>query len=162
MNSHVFQISNFSISRSSFINANQLAAFRCRFFEYCYNLSEDERLRVIRQFIDECLPKGMFTLVGMDKVRYNGGFQAWLSEWTDRLHSLCTNVSVDKPLECFGSSYNRLKEMIDNPLQVQARFYLSDDIENDKCESAADFMRMVSSMHEGDFLYIGAVLGYYA
>lgn len=77
MNSHVFQITKSRIFEPFQLDANALATFNNRFFEYCYNLSQDERLRVIRQFVNECLPSGMFTLIGTDVVRYNGGFREW-------------------------------------------------------------------------------------
>lgn len=161
MNSHVFQITRNRVMQPFHLDASTLATFYNRFFEYCYNLSQDERLRVIRQFIDECLPKGMFTLIDTDVVRYNGGFQEWFNVWTDKLHLLSGNIVPDTLSGYFGSSYNRLREFIENPLETPVRFYLCEDGENRYCDNAADFMRSVSELREGDCLYIGGVLGYY-
>lgn len=161
MNSHVFQITKSRIFEPFQLDANALATFNNRFFEYCYNLSQDERLRVIRQFVNECLPSGMFTLIGNDVVRYNGGFREWFKCWTEKLHELSGNIAPDTVRGYFGSSYNRLKEFIENPLEMPVKFYLCEDGENRHCDNAADFMRSISELREGDCLYIGAVLGYY-
>lgn len=47
------------------------------YYDYCSEIDEEERKFHIANLIEKALPKGMFTLVGENTIRYNGGADKW-------------------------------------------------------------------------------------
>lgn len=70
MYSTIFQITTQRISKDCFLNENTLPQGVNSEFDYCREISEDERKTAINNLIETILPKGMFILLNKDTIIY--------------------------------------------------------------------------------------------
>ena len=73
MHSKIFQITETRVDKDYYLNENTLEQGDGHYYDYCSEIDEEERKFHIANLIGKSLPKGMFTLVGENTIRYNGG-----------------------------------------------------------------------------------------
>ena len=73
MHSKIFQITETRVDRDNYLNEDTLEQGDGHYYDYCSEIDEEERKFHIANLIEKSLPKGMFTLVGENTIRYNGG-----------------------------------------------------------------------------------------
>ena len=144
MYSNIIQIGTEVIGKEDFINALTLYEGGYGFFDYCSEVLEAYRKIVIEDFCSCILPEGMFTLIGENSLRYNGGIGKWTEEWVARIHGKAVKVSSENVFKFVGEAY-WLKREIENPLDTNIRF----------------FMSWVSGLGEGTVLFFGGVIRYH-
>lgn len=72
MHSRVFQISTTQIDKENYLNEDTLNQGDNSFYDYCADISDEERKEEITNLVNSILPKGMFELVSEDTIRYTG------------------------------------------------------------------------------------------
>ena len=78
MHSRVFQISTTQIDKENYLNEDTLNQGDNSFYDYCADISDEERKEEITNLVNSILPKGMFELVSEDTIRYTGdGMEQW-------------------------------------------------------------------------------------
>ena len=85
MQSTIFQITTEKIEESGLLDEDTLHQGDYFELDYCLNIDDDERKRRIETLVNEVLPKGMFTLIDENTIRYNGGVEIWQEEWVKRM-----------------------------------------------------------------------------
>ena len=68
MHAKVFQITKQRVDKENMLNENTLTQGDGSDYDYCSNISEEERKEMIGALVSDILPKGMFTLVGDDEL----------------------------------------------------------------------------------------------
>ena len=68
MHAKVFQITKQRVDKENMLNENTLTQGDSSDYDYCSNISEEERKEMIGALVSDILPKGMFTLVGDDEL----------------------------------------------------------------------------------------------
>lgn len=153
MHSNVFQISTEKIQREDFIYEETLDGYD--FFDYCSEISDEDRLEEIKRLSGHILPEGMFTLVGDDILIYNGGAEKIRQEWADRIRAKAALVTEENIMKFVGPAY-QLKKEIENPLGTSTRFYI------DGCvEQSDELVKMLCGLEPGTRLYIGGVIDWH-
>ena len=115
---------------------------------------------MIENLVNNVLPKGMFTLVGIDELVFNGGAKEWLEKWVKDIHDKAEVVNAENVTDWIGAAY-QLKKVLKNPLMTDHHFYLSDDTTQSYAEPSVELMRMVCKLKEGTHLYIGGVIDFH-
>ena len=81
MHSKIFQITETRVDRDNYLNEDTLEQGDGHYYDYCSEIDEEERKFHIANLIEKSLPKGMFTLVAENTIRYNGGADKWKKEF---------------------------------------------------------------------------------
>ena len=159
MHSRIFQISTQPIDRENYIDENTFIDGDYSFYDYCANVSEDERKENIRSLLEYALPKGMFELTSDDTIRYNGGIEQWKAEYVANVWKKAEALTVENMLE--WSSTRDIKQAVENPLDTDCRFYLDGEGWQTFAEQSFAFMEFVCGLEPGTVLYIGGVVDYH-
>ena len=145
MHAKVFQITKQRVDNENTLNENTLTQGDGSFYDYCAEISDETRKEMIDYLMNELLPKGMFTLVGIDEMVYNGGADEWKAKWVKAIHDKAGEVTTENVLDWIGPTYQ----------------YLSEDSYQSYAEPSAELMEMVCSLPVGTHLYIGGVIDFH-
>ena len=133
MHSRVFQISTTQIDKENYLNEDTLNQGDNSFYDYCADISDEERKEEITNLVNSILPKGMFELVSEDTIRYTGdGMEQWKEKYVAEIRKKADAITVENMFEWSSTYY--LKQAIDNPLDTGYHFYLN----GDGCQSFAE------------------------
>ena len=122
-------------------------------FSHCDDVDADERKSDIARF-PAIFPKGMFTPVGENGFRYNGGFVEWEKSYCDKLKRLAAALPEEGVLH--DNALYSLKSLIENPLG-DYMFYFGEHFPS--LYRGDSFMKLlVSNLKVGDIVYIGGVV----
>ncbi len=160
MHAKVYQITKQRVSEDNILNENTLEQGDSSDYDYCSEISSEDRAEMIENLVNNVLPKGMFTLVGTDELVFNGGAKEWLEKWVKDIHDKAEVVNAENVTDWIGAAY-QLKKVLKNPLMTDHHFYLSDDTTQTYAEPSVELMRMVCKLKEGTHLYIGGVIDYH-
>ena len=160
MHSTIFQITTQRISKDCFLNENTLPQGDNSEFDYCREISEDERKTAINNLIETILPKGMFTLLNNDTIIYKGGAAEWYAKWVNRIQEKANKITPENITDWIGASY-QLEEELKNPLGVGTRFYTEEHSFASYADQSGDFMRIICGFKDGTKLYIGGIIDYH-
>lgn len=160
MHAKVYQITKRRVDKENYLNENTLTQGDSSDYDYCSEISEEERAESINTLVNQILPKGMFTLIGSDELVFNGGTPEWLQQWVDAIHKKSEEVNVMNVTHWIGAAY-QLQKVINNPLETDSHFYLSEDNTQTYGEPSAELMRMVCRLKIGERLYIGGIIDYH-
>ena len=126
MHSRVFQISTTQIDKENYLNEDTLNQGDNSFYDYCADISDEERKEEITNLVNSILPKGMFELVSEDTIRYTGdGMEQWKEKYVAEIRKKADAITVENMFEWSSTYY--LKQAIDNPLDTGYHFYLNGD-----------------------------------
>ena len=126
MHSRVFQISTTQIDKENYLNEDTLNQGDNSFYDYCADISDEERKEEITNLVNSILPKGMFELVSEDTIRYTGdGMEQWKEKYVAEIRKKADAITVENMFEWSSTYY--LKQAIDNPLDTGYHFYLETD-----------------------------------
>lgn len=160
MHSRVFQISTTQIDKENYLNEDTLNQGDNSFYDYCADISDEERKEEITNLVNSILPKGMFELVSEDTIRYTGdGMEQWKEKYVAEIRKKADAITVENMFEWSSTYY--LKQAIDNPLDTGYHFYLNGDGCLSFAEPSFEFMLFVSSLEPGTLLYVGGVIDYH-
>ena len=160
MHSRVFQISTTQIDKENYLNEDTLNQGDNSFYDYCADISDEERKEEITNLVNSILPKGMFELVSEDTIRYTGdGMEQWKEKYVAEIRKKADAITVENMFEWSSTYY--LKQAIDNPLDTGYHFYLNGDGCQYFAEPSFEFMLFVSSLEPGTLLYVGGVIDYH-
>lgn len=117
MHSRVFQISTTQIDKENYLNEDTLNQGDNSFYDYCADISDEERKEEITNLVNSILPKGMFELVSEDTIRYTGdGMEQWKEKYVAEIRKKADAITVENMFEWSSTYY--LKQAIDNPLDT--------------------------------------------
>jgi len=159
-NAEVYQITKRRVDKENYLNENTLTQGDSSDYDYCSEISEEERVESIDTLVNQILPKGMFTLVGSDELVFNGGNYEWIHKWVDAIHKKSDEVTAENVTHWIGAAY-QLQKVINNPLGTDSHFYLSESTTQTFAEPSAELMRMVCKLRKGERLYIGGIIDYH-
>ena len=160
MHAKVFQITKQRVDKENTLDENTLTQGDGSYYDYCSEISDETRTEMIDYLVNVLLPKGMFTLVGIDEMVYNGGADEWKAKWVKAIHDKAGEVTTENVLDWIGPTYQLEKEL-KNPLHTDHHFYLSEDSCQSYAEPSAELMEMVCSLPVGTHLYIGGVIDFH-
>lgn len=164
MHGKIFQITETRVDKDNYLNAGTFEQGEGRYYDCCQEICEEARKFYIAELIEKTLPKGMFTLVAEDTIRYNGGVDKWTEEFIATIQEKAQAISIENCMSWLGGVHE-LEEFLKNPLDTLNQFYLYDQEVSDyplgiACQSY-EFLRMVSDFEPGKLLYIGGVIDYH-
>lgn len=120
MHSRVFQISTTQIDKENYLNEDTLNQGDNSFYDYCADISDEERKEEITNLVNSIPLKGMFELVSEDTIRYTGdGMEQWKEKYVAEPKK-ADAITVENMFEWSSTYY--LKQAIDNPLEYRLSF----------------------------------------
>ena len=159
MHSKIFQITKEQAKRENYLNEDTLVQGDTAHIDYCVEIGEKEREQSIACLVNDVLPKGMFTRLGANILRYNGGMGQWIEQAIANIHEKVATLTSEKFF--YDNRLRELKEAVINPLDTSFLFYMDSEGEQSITETSYDFMFYVSGLEEGTLLYIGGVIDYH-
>ena len=112
MHSRVFQISTTQIDKENYLNEDTLNQGDNSFYDYCADISDEERKEEITNLVNSILPKGMFELVSEDTIRYTGdGMEQWKEKYVAEIRKKADAITVENMFEWSSTYY--LKQAIE-------------------------------------------------
>ena len=81
------------------------------YYDYCSEISDETRTEMIDYLVNVLLPKGMFSLIGIDEMVYNGGADEWKAKWVKAIHDKAGEVTTENVLDWIGPTYQLEKEL---------------------------------------------------
>ena len=161
MHSRVFQISTTQIDKENYLNEDTLNQGDNSFYDYCADISDEERKEEITNLVNSILPKGMFELVSEDTIRYTGdGMEQWKEKYAAEIRKKADAITTENMLEFVGPVY-QLEKALENPLDIAYHFYLDGEGYQSFAEKSFAFMEFVCTLEPGTILYIGGVIDYH-
>ena len=160
MHAKVFQITKQRVDEENILNENTLTQGDGSDYDYCSNISEEERAEMIEALVNDILPKGMFSMAGDDELVFQGGADEWKKSWAEEIQDKAKNVTAENVTDWIGAAY-QLEKAIKNPLHTDFHFYLSEDSCQSYAETSNELMRFVCSLKEGTHLFIGGVIDFH-
>lgn len=158
MHATIFQITrNRIVDNSCILDENTLTQGETGHIDCCTSISESNRKSRIKELVEHYLPKGMFSLVADDTLRYEGGYREWLADWVKDIQEKAAAVTAENVTDWIGARY-QLEKCIRSPLDSAILFYGDDEGCERFPEHSGDFMTGLKGISEGDMLYIGGVL----
>lgn len=158
MHSRIFQITTKQVEKENYLNEFTLFQGEHSMIDYCDEIDDEEREANIECLVGSVLPKGMFTRMGANVIRYNGGMQQWKEEAIAKIKEKLAAITPDN---YFGIDLYRLKKAVENPLDTAYLFYTDAESTQSWAKESYDFMDFVSRLEEGTLLYIGGVIDYH-
>ena len=116
MHAKVYQITKHRVDKENYLNENTLTQGDSSDYDYCSEISEEERAESIDTLVNQILPKGMFTLVGSDELVFNSVLCKCLHKIEFRFHTctsfrtFCTNTMRISASTCRYSRFKYLSE----------------------------------------------------
>ena len=77
MHAKVFQITKPRVDKENTLDENTLTQGDGCYYDYCSEISDETRTEMIDYLVNDLMPKGMFSLEGIDEMVYNGGADEW-------------------------------------------------------------------------------------
>lgn len=148
MHSKIFQITETRVDKDYYLNENTLEQGDGHYYDYCSEIDEEERKFHIANLIEKALPKGMFTLVGENTIRYNGGADKWKKEFVTAIQEKAQAVTVENCMMWIGAVY-QLEKFLKNPLDLGYQFYMDEYGVNGYAEQSYSFLQTVSQFEPG-------------
>lgn len=158
MHSRIFQITTKPVDKENYLNEFTLNQGENSFIDYCDEIDDEEREANIVCLVGSVLPKGMFTRMGANVIRYNGGMQQWKEEAIAKIKEKLAAITPDN---YFWIEHYNLKKAVENPLDAAYLFYTDEKGTQSWAEESYEFMQFVSRLEEGTLLYIGGVIDYH-
>ena len=121
MHSRIFQITTEQVERENYLNENTLEQGDASPIDYCSEIDDDEREQNIACLVGAILPKGMFTRVGTNIIRYNGGMEQWKAETVAMIQEKAAALTADNLFRY--SAHRNLEQALVNPLDTAYLFY---------------------------------------
>ena len=161
MHSKIYQITEERIENDNFITERTFDDGHYDFYDYCAEITDEERKHAIDSLVKNLLPTGMFSLVDNenDTLVYNGGADEWKENWVKQIQLKALAITPQNVTDWIGEAYSLEKELV-NPLDVGSRF-VTDTFPSTDAQQSGDFMKMISSLRPGAKLYIGGVLDFH-
>lgn len=159
MHSRIFQITTEQVERENYLNEDTLEQGDTASIDYCAEIDRKDREESIAYLVDSILPEGMFTRLGANILRYNGGMEQWTAEAVAKIKEKAAALTADNYLR-FGELYN-LKKAVENPLDTAYLFYTDKEGLQSWADQSYDFMSFVNGLEAGTLLYIGGVIDYH-
>lgn len=159
MHANIYQISKSEVDKDCYLDETTLYCGDGNFIDYCSDIEECDREAEICKLVGTFLPEGMFTMVGGNAIRYNGGIDAFLEKWIENIRKAVGKMTKDTITESYERY--RLRMAIDNPLNSDTLFYLDDDGTSGYAKRPGDFFDMLKDMEPGDLLYVGGIVDYH-
>jgi len=161
MHNIIYQISSEPISEKAFIGTDNIENGDMVSIDYAYDTKAEERSEFITALAEEVLPKGMFTVnADGETLTYQGGFAEWRKTYLALIRTKAADINAENIMEWIGPTF-QLQKAIVNPLCTDALFVTDFAAGYALAERSREFMAMVSRMHKGDTLHIGAIVGYH-
>lgn len=160
MHGKIFQITQEKVLKENFLNENTLKQGDGHYYDYCAEISDEERKFHIAYLVENILPKGMFTLVEENIIRYNGGIEDWKRIFVETLQEKAKAVTIENCTEWIGAMYG-LKEYLKDPLDTGYHFYMDEQGLYEEAEQSYEFLCTVSGLEPGTLLYIGGVIDFH-
>ena len=121
MHAKVFQITLQRVDEDNILNEDTLTQGETgSFYDWCQEISKEDRKKVVRSLVENTLPKGMFSLVSDDEMVYNGGSEEWKKEWVADVQKKAAEISTENIMQ--GGMWVRLS----NPLTEALILFLGD------------------------------------
>lgn len=158
MHSSVYQITTEKVEEGGLLDEDTLHQGDCSGLDYCSNIDNEERRERIEILVNRILPKGMFTLIDENTIRYNGGVEIWQEEWVKRIKEKCSLVTASN-IHKWSTLYE-LEKAIDDPLCSGIRFYDDNCGGSSYSEKSGEFMKSLNGLEAGTLLYVGGVIAY--
>lgn len=158
MHSRIFQITTKPVKKENYLNEFTLYQGENSMIDYCDEIDDEEREANIECLVGSVLPKGMFTRIGANVIRYNGGMQQWKEEAIAKIIEKIATITTDN---YFEFDLYLLRKTLTNPLDTAYLFYTDAESTQDWAEESYEFMQFVSRLEEGTLLYIGGVIDYH-
>lgn len=154
MNFTAYEISKEPIEEDAYLTQDSCIDYLDKYdFSHCQDVDSVDRKSDIAHF-PAIFPKGMFTPVGENGFRYNGGFAEWEKSYCDKLKCLAAALPEEGVLQ--DNTLYSLKSHIEHPLG-DYMFYFGQDFPS--LYRGDSFMRkFVSNLKVGDIVYIGGVV----
>lgn len=161
MHSKIYQITEERIDNENFITESTFVDGRYDFYDYCDDITDDERKSAIDSLTMYLLPTGMFTLDENEKdtLIYNGGADEWKENWVRQIQQKAKAITTENVTEWIGETYALEKELV-NPLDIGSRFVTCGYPFTD-AQQSGDFMRIMCSLKPGTKLYIGGIIDFH-
>lgn len=161
MHSKIFQLSTEPISKEEYIGTENIENGEMVTMDYAYDIKDEGRTALIISLVADILPKGMFVLdTDCATLVYQGGFSQWRKEYLSLIQAKTAEITTANIMDWIGPTF-QLQKAIVNPLMTDILFVTDFAACYALAERSREFMSMVSRMHKGDKLYIGAILGYH-
>lgn len=161
MHSTIFQIAEQPIGTDEYVGIDHVEAGEMTSIDYCREVSQSERAKLIKTLAHRILPAGMFSVnPDGETLTYKGGFTEWSKEYTASLHEKAEAIIETNVFKCAGSAY-RLQKAIANPLDTDTLFITNYTEGMGVAERSRQLMRLIGSLQIGAKLYIGAILDYH-
>ena len=159
MHSRIFQITKEQAEQENYLNKNTLGQGDAASIDYCAEIDSKDREESITYFVDNILPKGMFTQLGANILRYNGGMEQCKKESVAKIKEKTATLTADNYFR-FDELYT-LKKAVEDTHDPAYLFYTDKEGLQSWADQSYDFMCMVNELEEGALLYIGGVIDYH-
>lgn len=160
MHAMVYQLSMENVKKEKWLNEDTLLQGDGSNYDWCSDISEDERKAAIVELVASILPAGMFRLIGSETLEYLGGMHEWKTSWVSSIRRKALCIHEGNVMELIVETY-RLEKEIKNPLRTDCHFYLDSEGLQSYAEPSAELMRLVDDMKVGDRLYIGGIIDFH-
>lgn len=161
MRAKVFQITLQRVDEDNILNEDTLTQGETGSdYDWCQEISKEDRKKAIRSLVENTLPKGMFSLVSDDEMVYNGGLEEWKKEWVADVQKKAAEISTENIMQGCGAAW-QLQKALENPLKTDNHFYLCEDNYQSYAEQSAELMRFINELEKGTHLFIGGVIDYH-
>lgn len=149
-----YEISKEPIEEDDYLTMDSCVDYLEKYdFDYCKDADCDDRLSDVERF-PAIFPIGMFTKVGENSFRYNGGFAEWEKSFCSNLKGLAAGLPDEGVLS--DRALYRIKHLIENPIG-DYMFYFGEHFPT--IQPGVMFMNLfVSNLKVGDVIYIGGVV----
>ena len=157
MRNYIFQISTEKVDRENYLNESTMVNGSNSELDWCADIDENDREKEITRLVNDVLPKGMFTRIDENTIRYNGGMEQWKMETIAKYKERVEAITPDNYFD-YSSIYG-LECFCEDPLCGGCLFYLND---SGYAESSQVFMNYVDQLEKESLLYIGGVVMYHS
>ena len=162
MHGKIYQIGTKPIDSDDYVDIDVISEGEMVCFDYLDDTEPMERKHLIRAFVDNTLPKGMFTVdADGETLTYQGGFAEWKKQYIELLHNRVAAIDETNIMDWLGPT-RQLQKAIVNPLNTDVYFVVDFGNGYATADRSRDFMYIVKDLEPGAKLYIGAILDYHA
>lgn len=158
MHAWIYQISDRPIEQM--INEDTLNQGEGTDYDYCAEISEEERKEAIKRLVNGILPLDMFKQIDSETLEYVGGIDEWKCQWVQRIQQKAAVINSKNVMDFIGATY-KLEIEMQNPLDTDAHFYLDNTAEQTFAEKSAELMRWIDTLQVGCKIYIGGIIDFH-
>lgn len=160
MHAMVYQLSKEKMEKENWLNEDTLLQGDGSDYDWCSELSAEEREAAIETLAASILPTGMFRLMDGETLEYLGGLDKWKQSWVSVIQQKALCVNEVNVMDGTGETY-RLEKEIKNPLHTDCHFYLDSEGSQSYAEPSAELMRFIAELNVGDRLFIGGIIDFH-